>query len=200
MTADFLKRVVLVSVALLVPALTYAQEATFTGAVTDSTGGVLPGVAITAVHEGSGNRFTAVTDDRGEFRLPVRVGTYRISAELSGFTTVNRNVQILVGQIAVVNVQMSPSAVEETVTVSGEARNSLVGKPIHKVDLRIQKRLPLAGRVSADGILEVFNVFNHANYGSYTTNESNANFGQPSFNANAQYFPRMLQLGFRATF
>ena len=31
-------------------------------------------------------------------------------------------------------------------------------------------------------------------------NESNANFGQPAFSANQQYFPRVLQLGFRATF
>src|SRR5213593_3595672 len=76
--------VLLVSVILLVPALAYAQEATFTGAISDATGGVLPGVVITAVHEASGNTFMAVTDDRGEFRLPVRVGTYRIGAELAG--------------------------------------------------------------------------------------------------------------------
>jgi hypothetical protein len=79
-------------------------------------------------------------------------------------------------------------------------RNSLVGDPIHKVDLRLQKRLPLGGRAAVDGIFEVFNLFNHANYGSYVTNESNANFGQPAFDANVQYFPRMLQLGFRMTF
>ena len=34
------------------------------------------------------------------------------------------------------------------------------------------------GRAAIDGILEVFNVFNHANYGSYTTAESNANYGR----------------------
>jgi hypothetical protein len=79
-------------------------------------------------------------------------------------------------------------------------RNSLVGNPIHKVDLRLQKRLPLLGRVTADGILEVFNLFNHANYGNYVVNQSNANFGQPAFSANQQYFPRVLQLGFRAAF
>ena len=79
-------------------------------------------------------------------------------------------------------------------------RNNLIGAPIHKVDLRVQKRLPLLGRVTADGILEVFNLFNHANYGNYVVNESNANFGQPAFSANQQYWPRMLQLGFRATF
>ena len=79
-------------------------------------------------------------------------------------------------------------------------RNSLVGRPIHKVDLRLQQRLPLFGRVAVDGIVEVFNLFNHENYGSYVTNQSNANFGQPAANTNAQYFPRVLQFGVRATF
>ena len=35
--------------------------------------------------------------------------------------------------------------------------------------MRIQKRFRIAGRVTADGMAEVFNVFNHENYGSYTT-------------------------------
>ena len=86
--ARFLTLVVICSL----PVALYAQEATFAGAVTDSTGAVLPGVTITAVHKASGNTFTTVTDERGEFRLPVRVGTYTITAELSGFTTVNRTV------------------------------------------------------------------------------------------------------------
>jgi len=46
----------------------------------------------------------------------------------------------------------------------------------------------------------VFNLFNHANYGSYVTAESNGNYGKPSSNTNVAYQPRMLQLGFRATF
>jgi hypothetical protein len=79
-------------------------------------------------------------------------------------------------------------------------RNSFVGKPIHKVDLRLQKRLPLVGRTAVDGIFEVFNLFNHEHYGSYVTNASNANFGQPAFSPSVQYFPRMLQFGVRATF
>ena len=51
-----------------------------------------------------------------------------------------------------------------------------------------------------DGMFEVFNLFNHANYGSYTTNESNALFGQPSSNTNIAYWPRVLQLGVRLAF
>jgi hypothetical protein len=80
-------------------------------------------------------------------------------------------------------------------------RNSFVGKPIHRADLRVQQRIPLIGRAAVDGIFEIFNVFNHANYGSYTTVEAlGAAYGQPSQNSNVAYQPRMLQLGFRFAF
>ena len=79
-------------------------------------------------------------------------------------------------------------------------RNGLVGEPIHRVDLRLQKHLALGGHAGVDGIVEVFNIFNHANYGSYTTVESNRLYGQPSSNTNVAYQPRMAQLGFRFTY
>ena len=133
---------------LALPAIGYSQEATFAGTITDSTGGVLPGVTVTAVHEASGNTFTTVTDERGEFRLPVRVGGYRITAELSGFTTVNRVLQILIGQVTPVDMQMAPSTVQETVTVTGEAplvdtTSSTVGS---NIDPRQMQELPINGR------------------------------------------------------
>jgi hypothetical protein len=52
-----------------VPLTVYAQEAAVSGTITDSTGGVLPGVTVTAVHEASGNSFVGVTDDKGMFRF-----------------------------------------------------------------------------------------------------------------------------------
>jgi hypothetical protein len=79
-------------------------------------------------------------------------------------------------------------------------RNGIVGDPIHRVDLRLQKHFGLSSRGGIDGIVEVFNVFNHANYGSYTTVESNRLYGQPSSNTNVAYQPRMAQVGFRFAF
>ena len=76
---------------LTAPAIASAQEATLTGTIADSTGGVLPGVTVTAVHEATGNRFVAVTDERGIYRIPARVGVYQITAELPGFTTVTQS-------------------------------------------------------------------------------------------------------------
>jgi hypothetical protein len=66
--------------------------------------------------------------------------------------------------------------------------------------MRAQKRLPLGSRMKADGIVEVFNLFNHVNYGNYVTTIGAANFGAPVAQDNVAYKPRQLQLGFRATF
>ena len=99
-----------------------AQEAVLTGTVSDATGGVLPGVTVTASHAASGNRFEAITDDRGIYRMPVRVGGYQLTAELTGFTTVTRSgLQLLVGQTATIDLQMAVSTVQESVLVSAEA-------------------------------------------------------------------------------
>src|SRR5690242_13700098 len=91
----------------------FAQEATLTGIITDSSGGVLPGVTITAVHTASGNNFVVVTDDGG-YRIPLRIGEYRISAELPGFGTATKTASVQVGQTIVINLQMAVSTVQET--------------------------------------------------------------------------------------
>jgi hypothetical protein len=78
MIAGFVRWLVCVGVLLALPGLGWAQEAVLSGTVSDSTGGVLPGVTVTAVHVDTGNTFVSVTDERGDFRLPVRVGGYSL--------------------------------------------------------------------------------------------------------------------------
>jgi len=79
-------------------------------------------------------------------------------------------------------------------------RNNFVGQPLHRVDLRAQQRIPLGNQIRLEGIAEVFNVFNHENYGNYVTVESSPLYGQPVQPRNVAFFPRMAQLGFRLTF
>ena len=122
MRLQFLKRLLLACALLALPAVGSAQEAVLTGTVTDTTGAVLPGVTVTAVHEATGNTFVGVTDGSGVFRIPARIGTYRLTAELSGFSTVNRTgLSLQVGQTATVDMQMAVSTLQESVTVTGEA-------------------------------------------------------------------------------
>jgi hypothetical protein len=79
-------------------------------------------------------------------------------------------------------------------------RNNFVGDPIHRVDVRLQKRVPLGGRVVIDVIGEVFNLFNHANYAVYTTSESSRAYGKPSPTTALPFSPRMGQFAFRLGF
>ena len=79
-------------------------------------------------------------------------------------------------------------------------RNNFVGLPLHRVDARVQKKFTVNHRTTVEGIAEVFNLFNHANYGSYTTQEVSPIYGRPSSNPAVAFQPRMAQLGFRLTF
>jgi hypothetical protein len=79
-------------------------------------------------------------------------------------------------------------------------RNNFVGKPLHRVDIRLQRMFKLGPRLRATGLVEVFNLLNHANYGGFATAESLTNYGQPQSVANVAYYPRQAQLGFRLTF
>ena len=149
MQSSVVRRLILLCVVLGLPAAVFAQEATLTGTITDSTGALMPGVTVQATNEASGNSFEAVTDGRGIYRIPARVGSYRITAQLAGFSTVNRTgVDLLVGQIRTVNMQMAPSALQETVTVTGQAplietTSSTLGG---NIDPRQVQELPVAGR------------------------------------------------------
>jgi hypothetical protein len=143
-----LARLVVLFVMVTLPTIAHAQEAVVSGTVSDSSGAVLPGVVVRAVHEATGNAFETVTDGQGTYRLAVRIGTVRVTMDLQGFTSPTRTVELLVGQTAVVNVQLSPSGVEETVTVTGEApliettTSSLGGN----IDPRQVQELPVNGR------------------------------------------------------
>ena len=79
----------LLVLALAVPALAQEQRGAIEGVVKDSSGGVLPGVTVEAKNA-SGAVVTAVTDNRGAFRFPaVAPGTYTVTATLTGFSRTN---------------------------------------------------------------------------------------------------------------
>jgi hypothetical protein len=75
-------------------------------------------------------------------------------------------------------------------------RNSFVGHPIHRMDLRISKTFPIRGRVRIEGAVDAFNLFNHENYNAYTLNEANAAYGLGADGSLA----RKMQMGLRLTF
>jgi hypothetical protein len=143
------RRLLVAAFIVLLPSAVLAQEAAISGTITDATGGVLPGVVVRAVNEANGNSFEAVTDSTGKYLLTVRIGGYRVAAELAGFATVERRgVQVQVGQQVALNLQMAPAALQESVTVTGEAplvdtSQSNLGS---NIDARQVSDLPVNGR------------------------------------------------------
>ncbi len=113
----------LVLVCVLTPALTFAQ-AQIVGQVKDESGGVLPGVTVEAASPAIIEKVrTATTDDQGRFRIEaLRPGAYKVTFSLTGFSTVVREgIDLPSAVVVTVNADLKVGALEETVTVSGQA-------------------------------------------------------------------------------
>jgi carboxypeptidase family protein len=92
------------------------------GQVTDESGGVLPGVTVTASSPSlQVGQIASVTNERGDYRLSsLPIGTYEVTYTLSGFQSLKREgVRLTVGFVAKVDVSMKVGSLEETITVSG---------------------------------------------------------------------------------
>ena len=129
------------------PAAAFGQAGSqIIGEVTDNTGGILPGVTVEASSPAliEGSR-VAITDGAGRFTIvDLRPGTYTVTFTLPGFSVVVVEDQELpAGFVATVDAVLSVGALEETVTVSGEA-------PV--VDVATTRRVEVLDREVLDAI------------------------------------------------
>lgn len=113
---------------LFLPAASFAQgggassTGTIQGRVTDTSGATMPGVTVTATSSSMMGAQTQVTNENGSFRFPaVPPGSYELTFELAGFSTIKRTATISLGFTANVNVELAVATLQETVTVSGAA-------------------------------------------------------------------------------
>lgn len=117
------ERALAVLLAALPPAAVHGQSR-MVGQVTDNTGGALPGVTVEASSPAliEGRRI-AVTDGQGRYGIvDLRPGTYEVTFTLAGFSTVVRDELALPSDFAMtIDVEMLVGALEETITVTGEA-------------------------------------------------------------------------------
>src|SRR5258706_6007026 len=104
-------------------AIAQTSAGSLSGRVTDSTGGALPGVTITATDGKTGYSRSVVTESDGHYAFSsLLVGTFNVTAELLGFTTVTtRNVEVQVASERTVNVSLKQASVTEQITVTAEA-------------------------------------------------------------------------------
>src|SRR5712692_7142279 len=90
------------------------------GTVKDSTGGVMPGVSVTATNSVVGTKFDTTTDGQGLFSFPkLPVGRYDLTFQIGGFKVLKRTgIAVDADSALQQNVMLEIGGVSETVTVS----------------------------------------------------------------------------------
>jgi hypothetical protein len=141
------------SIALLVASqISWAQEVTasIVGTITDQSGAAVAGATVKANSVERGLDYTAVTNSDGLYRIsPVPAGTYKLTVEKQGFSSVSHEAFVLtVNQVARIDVGLKVGQVSETVEVTGAA--PVLETDVTQVDTIINAatndNLPLASR------------------------------------------------------
>jgi hypothetical protein len=171
----------LLSLSLTAPAFAQSQGANgaIEGTVSDSSGGVLPGVTVTITNVDTGAERSVTTNEKGLYRAPLLpLGKYRVVAELQGFKKFQgTDIQLSVGQTATVNATLSVGTVSETITVSSSDIPALdiaridIGHTMSDLEVH---NLPLVAR----------NPYNFALVQPGVTGIENVEFGVPRLAAN----------------
>src|SRR6478672_8903179 len=101
----------------------WAQNAVVSGRVSDTSGGVIPKVAVELINRATQVKSPTLTNAEGIFVFPsVPPGTYEVSARISGFTSSRiESVTLEVGQSKTLNLTLAPGDVKQSVTVTDQA-------------------------------------------------------------------------------
>ncbi len=136
------------------PARAQIDTGSIVGTVRDASGGVLPGVTVTATQQGTNTTGVAISSDRGEYVLPnLKIGAYAVAAEIPGFKRViQQGVTLNVQQRLQVDFTLEVGDISENVTVS--ARAEVLQTQTAGIGLAVTQRtitdLPLLGRRYAE--------------------------------------------------
>ena len=105
------------------PAMAQQGRTELRGSVTDETGGALPGVTVFIQNEADGTFREVITGGDGSyFAAQLLPGTFSVTAALPGFSTFQTTgYELRVGATVPLDIILGVGALEETVTVSGQA-------------------------------------------------------------------------------
>ncbi len=97
--------------------------ATMIGAVTDTTGAIVPGAKITVTNAGAGFVFTSVTTSEGTWYIPnLNPGSYQLRIEAQGFKTyVQNGITLRTAEQPRIDVSLELGNVTESIQVTGAA-------------------------------------------------------------------------------
>lgn len=105
-----------------IPAAGQFNTGEIAGRVTDASGAVMPGVAVTATHAATGFHSERRTDAGGTFFLPsLPIGDYSIAAQMQGFRRTTADVTVAIGQTLNVTLKLEVGDAQETIVVTEAA-------------------------------------------------------------------------------
>lgn len=168
-----------VSALLTFTAIVVAQSnfGSIRGAVTDSSGAVIPKAKVVVTNSGTNAQITLTSNDQGQYvAAALQPVTYSVSVEAQGFQkkTVT-DVKVDTSAITTVDVVLQPGTVQQEVTVSGEAPlvQTYSGAVQQNVDQRTINELPLNGRNTLELAMTLPGVGGSAGteFSELTTNE-----------------------------
>lgn len=128
------------------------STATVTGVVKDSSGGVIPGAAVTLTDQGTNVARQKATNSTGAFVfINVLPGSYTLTVEKAGFTkVVLPPFPLNVNQTLTENLVLHVGAVAQAVTVSAQSQGILLQKSTSElgtvIGAKALQQLPLNGR------------------------------------------------------
>jgi len=119
------------------------------GAVKDAAG-VVPGVAVMLINEETDVTRDTVTNAAGEYSFPaVDPGSYRVLAVITGYSSFERKgILINTQQFVALDITLQLGAIEETITVTGEAPfiDTTTASTGSIFDAKAIESIPTAGR------------------------------------------------------
>lgn len=128
------------------------QTGTIRGTVKDQQGLALPGATITATSPALQGERTVVTDTDGTFLFrAVPPGSYSLKVEMSGMSPAQKTADVPLGGVAQLDVTLSISQVQESVTVAG-VTPTILTTPVVGANLKHDDVETLASRRDLEGI------------------------------------------------
>lgn len=104
------------------PLFAQSGAGTIHGTVQDSSGAVIPGVAVHVVNQATNQVFNTKTNGAGLYTVPsLFTGNYTVTFSASGMAPFEQSISLQAGQDAVINAALHPGTVTQKVVVQGNA-------------------------------------------------------------------------------
>jgi hypothetical protein len=128
-------RLIFILVLFAVVSLAQSTFGTIVGTVKDSSGALMPSIAVTVENTGTSARRSAVADESGSYSFPnLEPGTYKVTMAAPGFQVAEyTNIQLLARQTIRIDGQMTVATQTDSVNVVADAAAPVIATEVSNI-------------------------------------------------------------------